>query len=101
VAIRDIQVGEQLTDDYGYLNIPQPFRGINEGTKRKVVYPDDLLRYYKVWDKKLLKVFSHIPKLDQPLKELLTASQWEEIEDVSAGRKEMESILKNYYHGEK
>lgn len=41
IAIRDIQPGEQLTDDYGYLNISTPFRGIDEGTKRKVVYPDD------------------------------------------------------------
>ncbi|MEZ4721297.1 MAG: SET domain-containing protein [Flavobacteriales bacterium] len=99
VAIRDILPGEQLTDDYGYLNIPHPFRGINEGTKRKVVYPDDLLRYYKVWDKKLSAVFHKIPKLEQPMKELLSEEMWKEIEEVSAGKKEMESILKNYYGG--
>ena len=66
IAIRDIHPGEQLTDDYGYLNIMTPFRGINEGTRRKVVYPDDLLKYYKVWDKKLLNVFDRIPVLEQP-----------------------------------
>ncbi len=54
ISIRDIHAGEQLTDDYGYLNISKPFRGVNEGTKRKVVYPDDLLKYYNVWDKKLV-----------------------------------------------
>ena len=48
IAIRDIHPGEQLTDDYGYLNISKPFRGIDEGTKRKVVYPDDLLKYSKM-----------------------------------------------------
>lgn len=48
IAIRDIQPDEQLTDDYGYLNITLPFRGIDEGTKRKTVYPDDLVKYYKV-----------------------------------------------------
>ena len=37
IAIRDIELGEQLTDDYGYLNIGSPFRGIDEGTKRKIV----------------------------------------------------------------
>jgi hypothetical protein len=72
IAIRDIQPGEQLTDDYGYLNIPRPFRGINEGTRRKIVYPDDILRYYKVWDKKISKVFPRITKLKQPLKELIS-----------------------------
>ena len=62
IAIRDIQKGEQLTDDYGYLNISKPFRGMDEGTKRKVVYPDDLLRHSKIWDKKLIQVFDKIPK---------------------------------------
>ena len=97
IAIRDIHPGEQLTDDYGYLNIPTPFRGIDEGTKRKVVYPDDLVKYYKVWDKKLLKVFNTIPKHDQPLRELISTNVWKEIEAISQGKKQMESILKNYF----
>lgn len=97
IAIRDIQPGEQLTDDYGYLNISQPFRGINEGTKRKVVYPDDLLKYYKVWDKKLLAVFPMIPHLAQPLKQLVSADLWSEIVAISSKQKEMRSIISNYY----
>ncbi|WP_415035703.1 SET domain-containing protein [Flavobacterium sp.] len=28
IAIRDIQPGEQLTDDYGYLNLEAPFRSV-------------------------------------------------------------------------
>ena len=100
VAIRDIQPGEQLTDDYGYLNITEPFRGIDEGTRRKTVYPDDLIKYYKVWDKKLLKVFDRIPKVDQELRPLLTQERWTQIEDIAAGEQEMESILKNYYPGQ-
>lgn len=99
VAIRDITPGEQLTDDYGYLNIPHPFKGMDEGTRRKVVYPDDLLKYYKTWDKKLLKVFPSIPKLKQPLRTLITERIWNEVLIVAEGRKEMESILTNYYNG--
>lgn len=99
VAIRDIAPGEQLTDDYGYLNIPHPFKGMDEGTRRKVVYPDDLLKYYKNWDKKLLKVFPAIPKIQQPLRSLITDHLWHEVKIVAEGRKEMESILKNYYNG--
>jgi len=97
IAIRDIHPGEQLTDDYGYLNISQPFRGINEGTKRKTVYPDDLLKYYKVWDKKLLKVFDKIPNVKQPLQELITEELWKEIIKVSNKTAEMQSILTNYF----
>ncbi len=97
IAIRDIHPGEQLTDDYGYLNISEPFRGIDEGTKRKVVYPDDLLKYYKVWDKKILKVFHKIPKVPQDLKQLLAPTLWDEIVEISENKKEMQSIVKNYY----
>ncbi|WP_420387078.1 SET domain-containing protein [Roseivirga sp.] len=97
IAIRDIQVGEQLTDDYGYLNIPFPFRAMDEGTKRKIVYPDDLIKYYKVWDGKIKKVFHKIPKVDQPLKELITSDTWNKVNEIVAGQSEMDSILKNYY----
>jgi len=100
VAIRDIHVGEQLTDDYGYLNIPQPFRGIDEGTKRKVVYPDDLLKYYKVWDKKLQQVFPKIPQLNQPLKPLISENLWNLVSSISEGKIMMDSIKNNYYNGD-
>ncbi|MFZ6052366.1 SET domain-containing protein [Halocola ammonii] len=100
VAIRDIQPGEQLTDDYGYLNVSEPFRAAPEGTRRKVVYPDDLPRHYKAWDKKLLPAFLKIKKVDQPLEKLLTADQKSEIDKVVSGKAEMKSILHNYYNEE-
>ncbi|MAZ27330.1 MAG: SET domain-containing protein-lysine N-methyltransferase [Cytophagaceae bacterium] len=99
IAIRDIHPGEQLTDDYGYLNIEHPFRGINEGTRRKVVYPDDLKKYYRIWDKKLEKVFDRIIKVDQPLSQLLTDSTWETVKNIIDGKELMESILSNFYDG--
>jgi hypothetical protein len=97
IAVRDIYPGDQLTDDYGYLNITSPFRGVDEGTRRKIVYPDDLEKYHRVWDKKLLRVFPRIPSLHQPLKEILAVGLWEELVEISQGKKQMESILKNLY----
>lgn len=97
IAIRDIHPGEELTDDYGYLNVTTPFRGIEEGTERKIVYPDDLLKYHKVWDEKVLAVFGKIPHLEQPLKDLIPRSTWAEVVAIAEGKKEMESILKNHY----
>jgi len=97
IAIRDIQPGEQLTDDYGYLNITLPFRGIDEGTKRKTVYPDDLVKYYKVWDNKIKKVFHKIPELEQALRHMIPEDQWQLILDIAYGKTEMDSILLNYY----
>ncbi len=101
IAVRDINPGEQLTDDYGYLNITSPFRGINEGTRRKTVYPDDLLKYYKVWDNKIRKVFYKIDKLDQPLQQVLSDKTKSKIESVLCGQAELASILSNYYDEKK
>lgn len=98
LAIRDIHSGEQLTDDYGYLNIDIPFRGIDEGTRRKIVYPDDLLKYHKSWDKKLIKAFKYISKVKQPLIGLLDEELWQSAVQIGKGEKEMESILTNYNH---
>ncbi len=97
VAIRDIHPGEQLTDDYGYLNIDKPFRGVEEGTKRKIVYPDDLLYYAEEWDKKIETVFSKIDKLDQPLGKLLSPETWGEIKKVVQGECKMKSTRENFY----
>jgi hypothetical protein len=97
LAIRDIQPGEELTDDYGYLNVMSPFRPVDEGTERKVVYPDALPNFYKSWDKKIKKVFPDIIEQEQPLKPIISDELWETIHSIIEGREEMESILKNYF----
>jgi hypothetical protein len=56
-----------------------------------------LRRYYKVWDKKILKVFHKIPKLNQPLKELISNDLWQEITAIADKEREMKSILENFY----
>lgn len=97
IAIRDIEVGEQLTDDYGYLNITVPFRGMDEGTRRKIVYPDDLLKYHKIWDSKIKNVFHKINQVEQPLQQVLNKVTLDRINKVITGEEDLESILTNYY----
>ena len=97
IAIRDILPGEQLTDDYGYLNIKDPFTAVDEGTERKIVYPDDLVRYYKVWDAQILKVFGKINAYEQPLRVLIKDELWDKVQKIIAGKQQIDSILNNYY----
>ena len=97
IAIRDIQPGEQLTDDYGYLNIPEPFEAMDEGTNRTVVYPDDLVNFHEVWDAQIDKVFDRIIELDQPLKHLIGSKLWGKVTAITTGNEKMDSILTNYY----
>ena len=96
IAVREIQKGEELTDDYGYLNIEEPFKGIDEGTKRKYVYPDDLKKYYKTWDKQLSKAFKLILDVPQELQTVLPVKTLETVHKITKGQLEMKSILSLY-----
>lgn len=99
IAVRDIHPGEQVTDDYGYLNISEPFKGIDEGTERKIVYPNDLVTYHKEWDAKINNVFGNIINLEQPIGVLIEDKLWHKIESVINGKEPMDSILSNHYSG--
>ena len=99
IAVRDIFPGQQLTDDYGYLNIPYPFRGIDEGSKRKVVYPDHLVRYHKVWDKKVILALNGLNRHPQALKHLLKDELWQRLQRIITKQEELDSILTCYFPG--
>jgi len=97
IAIRDILPGEELTDDYGYLNLPAPMRAKPEGTRRKVVHPDDIVKYYKIWDKKLIASFGDILNVEQPLRCLVADELWHKVNRIAHGEEQMDSILTCYY----
>lgn len=97
IAVRDIAEGEELTDDYGYLNVMQPFEAIDEGVGRTVVYPDDLTRYHATWDRQLLAAWPRLPAVDQALRPLLKPSLWRRVLDIARGRSAMPSIRGCYY----
>ena len=101
VAIRDIEVGEELTDDYGYLNLSESFTPEDEGMARKVVKPDDTLELYAEWDKALEKLFPVIGQLDQPLFELISEKVKMEIKKIATGEKQMLSTKNLYFQPEK
>lgn len=97
IAVRDIQPGEELTDDYGYLNVSEAFKAKDEGTARTTVYPDDLLNFHKEWDDKLAASFKKLNKISQPLERLLPQNIKSIVQQVLKGEKKMDSILKLYY----
>jgi len=65
VAIRDIQPGEQLTDDYGYLNLDTPWKPM-----------DDPVRCARAWDKNIEQAMAHFDAVAQPLSEWVSAEFW-------------------------
>lgn len=102
IAVQDINVGEELTDDYGYLNIEQPFKALPEkGSKRKTVYPNDLTKYFNVWDKQINESIKHLRVVDQPLGHLLPIKIKRKINRILEGKQPLESILNCYYQPKK
>lgn len=100
LAVRDIYPGEELTDDYGYLNVTEPFACLPEpDTNRTMVMPDDLLHFYKEWDAKLKEAFKNFNKVAQPFIDLIDPQYKSKVLEIAAGRSEMDSILNCYYSG--
>jgi hypothetical protein len=97
IAIRDIEPGDELTNDYGYLNLEEPFAARPENAERKIAYPDDLLNYHELWDGIIRKSFPLILTVDQPLWPLLPTDLITEISEVINGHREMKSILTHYF----
>lgn len=99
IAIRDIYPGEQLTDDYGTLNIDEPFECISEeGTERRIVYPDDLLTYYEEWDQQVLSALNHFFEVEQQLFHLLRPEFVGKVKDSATDRFLRDSIQTIYYN---
>jgi hypothetical protein len=68
VAVRDIHPGDELTDDYGSLNLEYDFP-CSCGTPqcRGVIRADDLLTYADAWDREAAEPFRLIASVAQPL----------------------------------
>ena len=72
IAIRDIPPGTELTDDYGTLNLSEPFRcACGSPRCRNQVLPDDIENLSQAWDDLVRGAFSYIARVRQPLWPLL------------------------------
>lgn len=98
LAVRDIHPGEELTDDYGYLNCSEPFDCLPEaGSARLKVMPDDLLHFYKEWDDHLVSAFHFFNAVHQPLALFIEPAWREKIAGIADGVEPMDSILNCFY----
>jgi hypothetical protein len=96
LAVRDIHPGEELTDDYGSLNLEYDFCCACGSTScRKTIHPDDLLKYAKEWDQIVAEPFRLMPTVAQPLWPLVKDK--EILEAVLACRIPIASCRQNYY----
>lgn len=98
LASRDIFPGDELTDDYGTLNLDEPFHCLPEpGTDRTIVLPDDLLHYHAGWDQLAAEAFRSFPLVDQPLLHLIKPEHVEKVLAVANGTAQLDSVLSMYH----
>lgn len=97
IALRDIEEGEEITNDYGTLNIIEAFEPRFEGGPRTMVYPDDLLRYANTWDKKIAMAMEQFKHVEQPLYRFLNEKTRQRLEQICSGKKQLGSIRSCYY----
>ncbi|MGE3635789.1 MAG: SET domain-containing protein, partial [Sandaracinaceae bacterium] len=72
LAVTDVEPGQEITGDYGALNIDEPFEclcGVPEC--RGTIFPNDFDRMVPTWDAKLQSAVEHSNEVVQPLLSLI------------------------------
>lgn len=92
IAVRHIAAGEQLTNDYGTLNIIEPFEPFDEGHLRKVVCPDDLATYFPLWDVQVKDAIALVNDVEQPLQPVFADDKWLQVQRLCMGEESVESL---------
>lgn len=95
LAVRDIYPGEELTDDYGTLNLESDFEckcGIYDC--RRIIRSDDPLRYASICDEIVGEAFKLIEAVEQPLWPLVREKR--EVELALDGVTPISSCWLNY-----
>jgi uncharacterized protein len=81
IAVRDIQAGEELTDEYGIFNLEYPMQCYcGSANCRKQVRPEDFDNYYEAWDQLILSALPGISDVAQPLWSLISPELVEQLE---------------------
>lgn len=99
IAVRDIEAGEQLTNDYGSLNLEFVMECLCDSPNcRKKTRPEDFEALAPEWDKKLAGAFPLIDKVHQPLWSFV--ENQELVKACLEGKREIPSIRNHLYRPE-
>jgi uncharacterized protein len=99
IAIKDIKEGDEITNDYGTLNIIEPFKCAKGPHSREYVKPDDLLTFHAMWDEQISSAVKDQHRVAQPLSKFLSSIQLETLKKIEQGKQKLPSIVENYFRG--
>ena len=98
IAIRDIQPGEQVTDEYGIFNINHEMElQCHHNNCRRRLSPGDFEQYYQQWDEQLKAALAALLSVEQPLMPLVASPVREEFMAYLRGKAPYRSVYNLKY----
>ncbi len=93
VALRDIEPGEEITDEYSLFNLEWEMEcACGHDACRGMIRPSDAMMYFRSWDKSIQSVMSLIPHVDQPLIRCLDALTRHSLDEYLRGGTRYRSV---------
>ncbi|MCB0547572.1 MAG: SET domain-containing protein [Phaeodactylibacter sp.] len=98
IAIRDIQPGEQITDEYGIFNISREMElQCHHNNCRGRLSPNDFDAYYRQWDEQLQDALAKLLAVGQPLLPIIDPKSREEVMAYLQGKAPYRSVYSLKY----
>jgi hypothetical protein len=99
IAIRDIQAGEELTSEYGVLNLQLEYEiGCGCVGCRSVLRRTDIDVHHPQWDQWIVAALKRVRDVPQPLWSIMDAATRAEVERYLAGGGSYRSVLTRKWH---
>ncbi len=94
IAIRDIAIDEEITDEYSMFNFPSNMKLECEKTPcREVISAGDLVLYHKQWDELVKGALSEYKMVDQPLEPFLCKDSYNQLHEYIRTGKNYISVI--------
>lgn len=94
IALRDIEAGEEITTEYGMLNIQLEYEiGCGCRQCRGMLRAGDIDRYHGVWDGWIVEALKQAPRVSQPLWPVMDDATQRELDAYFAGKSVYRPVL--------
>jgi hypothetical protein len=101
IAIRDIEAGEEITDEYGMFNFEYTLQlSCQKSGCRGTVNGNDIEDHFAEWDQKVKSALQHFQEVRQPLRPFLNKSTLQSLTEYLETGKSYKSVLNLKYDGE-
>ncbi len=98
VAVEDINAGEEITDDYGLLNIEENIcLSCEKAPCRKWARSSDFELYTEEWDQKVIFALERLEDLKQPLWEYMDEKSQKQVKAYLSGKAPYLSVQSQKY----